>query len=76
MRRVLGLDVMRCGVCHSQRRLISVIIQREVIVPILGSPRTQDLSAPYPARSRIAYQFVQAVRPQPGPGPRDTGPER
>ena len=36
MRRVFGLDVLRCGVCHSQRRLISVITQRAVIVAILA----------------------------------------
>ena len=36
MQEVFGLDVLRCGVCHSQRRLISVITQRDVIVKILA----------------------------------------
>ena len=36
MRRVFGLDVLRCGVCRSQRRLISLITQKEVIVRILA----------------------------------------
>ena len=35
MRRVIGLDVLRCALCRSQRRLISLIAQKEVIVRIL-----------------------------------------
>ena len=30
MRRVFGVEVLRCGVCHSLRRLIAVITQRHV----------------------------------------------
>ena len=36
MRRVFGLEVLRCGVCHSLRRLIAVITQRAVIVKMLA----------------------------------------
>jgi hypothetical protein len=36
MRRVFGVDVLRCGVCHSLRRLIAVITQRHVIIKILA----------------------------------------
>jgi len=36
MRRVFGLDVLRCSVCGKQRRLIALITQRQVIVRILS----------------------------------------
>ena len=36
MRRVFGVEVLRCGVCHSLRRLIAVITQRDVIIKILA----------------------------------------
>lgn len=36
MRRVFGVDVLRCGHCHSRRRLVSLITERSVIVRILA----------------------------------------
>ncbi len=36
MRRVFDVEVLLCGVCHSLRRLIAVITQRNVIVKILA----------------------------------------
>ena len=36
MRRVFGLEVLRCSVCRSKRSLISVILDRTVIVRILS----------------------------------------
>lgn len=35
MRRVFGLDVLRCEVCGSRRRLVSLIMERSVIIRIL-----------------------------------------
>ncbi len=36
MRRVFGLDVLRCEVCRAKRRLVSLITERSVIVRILA----------------------------------------
>jgi len=36
MRRVFDVEVLRCGVCHSLRRLIAVLKQRHVITKILA----------------------------------------
>jgi hypothetical protein len=36
MRRVFGLDVLRCEVCGAKRRLVSLIMERSVIVRILA----------------------------------------
>ena len=36
MRRVFGLDVLRCEVCGAHRRLVSLIMERAVIVKILS----------------------------------------
>ena len=36
MRRVFGVDVLRCGQCRSRRRLVSLITERSVIVRILA----------------------------------------
>ena len=35
MRRVFGVDVLRCARCGSRRRLLSLITERAVIVRIL-----------------------------------------
>jgi len=56
MRRVFGLDVLKCDRCGSRRRLIAVIDQREVIVKILehlGLPS----AAPEPAPARPPPQL-------------------
>jgi len=58
MRRVLGLDVLKCDRCGSRRRLIAVIDQhqREVIVKLLehlGLPS----AAPQPAPARPPPQL-------------------
>ena len=36
MRRVFGIDILRCAVCRARRRLVSVITQRSVVVRILA----------------------------------------
>ena len=36
MRRVFGVDVLRCTRCGSRRRLVSLITERAVIVRILA----------------------------------------
>jgi len=36
MRRVFGVDVLRCMRCGSRRRLVSLITERTVIVRILA----------------------------------------
>jgi hypothetical protein len=53
MRRVFGLEVLRCPVCRRQRTLMSVIMDRTVIVRILSHlelecdpPTIQPASAP------------------------------
>ena len=35
MRRVFGFEVLRCQVCRARRRLVSMILQRSVIIRIL-----------------------------------------
>lgn len=52
MRRVFGLDVLRCPECRSQRRLISLITQRDVIIRILAHLELETDPAPIqPARA-------------------------
>ncbi len=36
MRRVFGLEVLRCSVCRRKRSLMSVILNRTVIVRVLS----------------------------------------
>ena len=36
MRRVFGFEVLRCPACKGRRRLVSMIMQRSVIVRILA----------------------------------------
>ncbi len=36
MRRVFGFEVLRCKVCRSKRRLISMITERSTIIRILA----------------------------------------
>ncbi len=52
MRRVFDVTVLRCGVCHSLRRLIAVITQRHVIVKILAHLELETEPPPVqPARA-------------------------
>jgi hypothetical protein len=59
MRRVFGVDVLRCGVCHSLRRLIAVITQRHVIVKILAHVGLETDPPPVqPARAPPQLEFA------------------
>ena len=52
MRRVFGLDVLRCEVCKARRRLVSLITKRDVIVRILSHLGLEtDPPAIQPARA-------------------------
>ena len=52
MRRVFGLDVLRCRVCRTHRRLVALITERTVIVAILAHLGLEtDPPAIQPARA-------------------------
>lgn len=58
MRRVFGLDVLRCEVCKGKRKLISLITERAVIVRILAHLRLETDPPPIqPARAPPQLEF-------------------
>jgi hypothetical protein len=59
MRRVFGLQVLRCPVCRRQRTLMSVIMDRTVIVRILSHLGLECDPAPIqPARAPPQSEFA------------------
>jgi len=59
MRRVFGLDVLRCEVCGSSRRLVSLILERAVIVRILAHLGLETNPPPIqPARAPPQGEFA------------------
>ena len=61
MRRVFGLDVLRCTVCGKQRRLIALITQQSVIVRILSHLKL-DVHPPPILPARAPPQIELACR--------------
>jgi len=60
MRRVFGLDVLRCEVCGAKRRLVSLIMERSVIVKILahlGLATDPPLISPARAPPQLEFGF-------------------
>jgi hypothetical protein len=59
MRRVFGLQVLRCPLCRGQRILMSVIFNRTVIVRILSHLGLEcDLVTVQPARAPPQSEFA------------------
>jgi len=58
MRRVFGLDVLRCEACGSRRRLVSMITERVIIVRILAHLDLETNPPPIqPARAPPQLEF-------------------
>ncbi len=58
MRRVFGLDVLRCEVCGAHRRLVSLLMERAVIVKILSHLGLETDPPPIkPARAPPQAEF-------------------
>jgi hypothetical protein len=59
MRRVFGLDVLRCRKCRTHRRLVALITERAVIVAILAHLGLETDPPPIqPARAPPQSEFA------------------